>query len=94
MLTQIFNDFKSVFEKSLLECGGEIEGTSGVLTSPGYPNSFAHRHSCSWTIRAPPGRKVTLTFTDFDLEQPVTVANRTRCQYDWIMVSYLLVCFQ
>ena len=72
----------------LLECGGEIEGTEGVIQSPGYPNSFAHRHSCTWTIRAPPGRKVTLTFEDFDLEESVTtLGNRSLCQYDWIMVS-------
>ena len=69
------------------ECGGQFEASSGVISSPGYPNSFAHRHSCTWTITAPPGRKVSLTFEDFDLEQPVTWDNRSTCQYDWIMVS-------
>ena len=69
------------------ECGGQLEASSGVISSPGYPNSFAHRHSCTWTITAPPGRKVALTFEDFDLEQPVTWGNRSTCQYDWIMVS-------
>ena len=71
-----------------LECGGEIEGTMGTIQSPGYPASFAHRHMCTWTIRAPEGRKVTLTFEDFDLEQPMSIRNRTTCSYDWIMVSF------
>ena len=69
------------------ECGGSIEGTSGEISSPGYPNSFAHRHLCTWVITAPQGRAVTITFEDFDLEQPVSWANRSSCQYDWIMVS-------
>lgn len=69
------------------ECGGRIEGTSGEISSPGYPSSFAHRHSCTWVITAPQGRAVTITFEDFDLEQPVSWANRSSCQYDWIMVS-------
>ena len=69
------------------ECGGSIEGTSGEISSPGYPNSFAHRHMCNWVITAPQGRAVTITFEDFDLEQPVSLANRSSCQYDWIMVS-------
>ena len=77
------------------ECGGEIEGTEGVLRSPGYPNSFAHRHSCTWTIRAPPGRKVTLTFDDFDLEQPRTLYNNeTYCQYDSIMVCTIFILYE
>ena len=72
---------------NILECGGDIEGTEGSIQSPGYPNSFAHRHSCTWRIRAPLGRKVTLTFLDLDLEPPVTFRNRTTCRYDWLMVS-------
>ena len=69
------------------ECGGDIEGTEGSIQSPGYPNTFAHRHSCTWRIRVPLGRKVTLTFEDFDLEGPVSYRNSSACRYDWLMVS-------
>ena len=69
------------------ECGGDIEGTEGSIQSPGYPNTFAHRHSCSWRIRVPLGRKVTLTFEDFDLEAPISYRNSSACRYDWLMVS-------
>ena len=68
------------------ECGGDIEGTEGSIQSPGYPNTFAHRHSCSWRIRVPLGRKVTLTFEDFDLEAPISYGNNSACRYDWLMV--------
>ena len=71
------------------ECGGDFEGTTGTIQSPGYPVGFAHRHACSWKITVPEGRKVTLTFEDFDLEQPEAlghITNGTWCRYDKIKV--------
>ena len=59
----------------------------GSIQSPGYPASFAHRHYCHWIIKAPEGRKVTLTFEDFDLEGPTVYRNQTDCYYDFMMVS-------
>ena len=72
--------------KHFLECGGQLEGSSGVFQSPGYPHSYPHRHMCLWTITVPEGRwdvfwrvsllnffccrRVRLTFLDFDLEPP------------------------
>ena len=41
------------------ECGGQLEGSSGVLQSPGYPHSFPHRHMCLWTITVPEGRQAS-----------------------------------
>ena len=38
------------------ECGGQLEGSSGVFQSPGYPHSYPHRHMCLWTITVPEGR--------------------------------------
>ena len=52
---------KNLF-KNLTECGGLIEGTSGVIQSPGYPNGYPHRHICRWDIVGPPGRSVKLEF--------------------------------
>jgi hypothetical protein len=39
-----------------------IEGTSGVIQSPGYPNGYPHRHICRWDIVGPPGRSVKVVF--------------------------------
>eukprot|EP00094_Tigriopus_californicus_P007480 TCALIF_07202-PA protein Name:"Similar to CUBN Cubilin (Canis familiaris)" AED:0.20 eAED:0.21 QI:0/0.76/0.57/0.97/0.85/0.88/35/0/3998 len=52
------------------ECGGVLQGDSGVIESPGYPNGYAHHLYCSWTIKAPLGRSVSLQFEDLDLERP------------------------
>ena len=70
-------------------CGGTIEGTSGVLQTPGYPHGYPHRHICIWNIIGPVGRSVKLTFTDFDLEAPTGIrnSNRTSCKYDYVYVS-------
>ncbi|GIX69295.1 cubilin [Caerostris extrusa] len=39
-------------------CGDYLEGTSGVITSPNYPNALAAVRDCRWRFSAPPGRRV------------------------------------
>jgi len=41
---------------------------SEVLTSPGYPDSYADNLNCVWNITAQPGYFVYLVFNDFRLE--------------------------
>ena len=36
----------------ILECGGILEGMTGTLRSPGYPNGYPHAHICQWIIKA------------------------------------------
>ena len=31
---------------SVDECGGYLEGASGILQSPAYPSGYPHRHRC------------------------------------------------
>lgn len=50
----------------------------GVITSPNYPRNYPHNTQCIWVLRGTPGRKVTLTFTNFDVEAHGT------CSYDYI----------
>ena len=78
------------FKKTLFfvqECGGTIEGTSGTIQTPGYPHGYPHRHICVWNIIGPPGRSIKLTFSDFDLEPPLTRNNQSRCSFDYAYVS-------
>ena len=51
-------------------CGGSFNIDSGVITSPNYPRPYTHRRRCLWYITVPEGRRITLTFTDFQLENP------------------------
>ncbi|KAI8507586.1 hypothetical protein Bbelb_149660 [Branchiostoma belcheri] len=50
-------------------CGGNItNATTGVILSPGYPSWYAANLSCTWTLSAPEGTSLRLTFTNFTLE--------------------------
>ncbi|CAL1282886.1 unnamed protein product [Larinioides sclopetarius] len=48
-------------------CGDYIEGQTGVITSPNYPNAVSAASDCTWRISAPEGRRVKLTFQAFNL---------------------------
>lgn len=58
-----------------------------TLTSPNYPGYYAHRRFCKWEIRVTPGRRITLTFNDLDIEE------HERCRYDAVMVSKAITQF-
>ena len=42
--------------------------TTGILTSPQYPDPYPAGIYCMWTLRADPGHKVSLTVTSFTLQ--------------------------
>jgi hypothetical protein len=70
--TGCINNYCATFQNltlflSLRGCGERLEGTYGVITSPGYPNAFAKPRRCSWSIFAPAGRKIKLTFNALNL---------------------------
>ncbi|KAL9847386.1 scavenger receptor cysteine-rich domain-containing protein DMBT1-like [Geothlypis trichas] len=61
-------------------CGGILQGLSGTLQSPGYPNSYPDNSYCVWSIRLQdPARRIQLQFTDVELEG-------SNCHYDAIEV--------
>ncbi|XP_078598815.1 seizure protein 6 homolog isoform X2 [Branchiostoma floridae x Branchiostoma japonicum] len=51
------------------ECGGSITNAStGVILSPGYPDRYAGNLSCTWSLSAPDGMSLRLTFNNFSME--------------------------
>ncbi|XP_077347020.1 cubilin isoform X1 [Lithobates pipiens] len=72
--------FRLQYEASLEECGGDIDGSTGALSSPNYPNLYPHDRVCDWRIRVPEGRRVTLTFHDLQLQ------DQQNCDYDYVAV--------
>lgn len=50
------------------ECGEDLNGTSGFLTSPNFPNDFPRNTDCASTIIVPAGLIIKLTFLNFTLE--------------------------
>jgi len=61
-------------------CDREITGTSGTVTSPGYPSSYAPGMDCTTIIRAPEGNTIKLIFTRFDIDKT------QGCNYDYLEI--------
>ncbi|XP_029331830.1 mannan-binding lectin serine protease 2 isoform X3 [Mus caroli] len=57
------------------------EPVFGRLASPGFPEKYADHQDRSWTLTAPPGYRLRLYFTHFDLELSY------RCEYDFVKLS-------
>ena len=61
--------------------GDFTSDTSGSFTSPRYPVNYPNDASCTWLIQGEAGKVISVTFTDFDLEDDET------CRYD-VMQAY------
>ena len=49
-------------------CGGELNGESGQLKSPNFPNNYGNNQNCEWVINVPAGSSIILDFeTPFDV---------------------------
>ncbi|KAF5295928.1 hypothetical protein FQR65_LT10359 [Abscondita terminalis] len=60
--------FSLFFNSSRDTCGGQLNTESGTITSPGYPMGNYNDIECEWIIKVPEGRRITLEFTDLDLD--------------------------
>ncbi|XP_060048215.1 cubilin [Erinaceus europaeus] len=54
--------YEIIWTSSSSGCGGTLYGDSGSVTSPGYPDTYPNHTHCEWTILAPAGRPVTVSF--------------------------------
>uniref|UniRef100_A0A286XEE8 Adhesion G-protein coupled receptor G6 n=1 Tax=Cavia porcellus TaxID=10141 RepID=A0A286XEE8_CAVPO len=50
-------------------CRLVLSSPSGTFTSPCYPNDYPNSQACLWTLRAPAGYIIQITFNDFDIEE-------------------------
>ncbi|KFO91204.1 CUB and sushi domain-containing protein 3, partial [Buceros rhinoceros silvestris] len=50
-------------------CGGTMRGSSGIISSPNFPNEYHNNADCTWTIVAEPGDTISFIFTDFQMEE-------------------------
>lgn len=66
----------------LLECGGELTGTYGSISSPGYPGNYPVNRNCIWTISTDPGLLITFAFGTLSLE------HHENCSYDYLEVRF------
>ncbi|XP_043552682.1 adhesion G-protein coupled receptor G6 [Chiloscyllium plagiosum] len=63
------------------KCTETLTGPTGQFTSPCFPREYVSDLSCKWTIRAPPGFIIQLTFHEFELEEA------QRCLYDLVSIN-------
>ncbi|KAK2884007.1 hypothetical protein Q8A67_017644 [Cirrhinus molitorella] len=67
--------------QSSVSCNLVLTDSQGSFTSPCYPNDYPPSQACKWTIQAPSGFIVQITFLDFELEEA------HGCIYDRIIIS-------
>ncbi|XP_069122184.1 cubilin-like [Argopecten irradians] len=61
-------------------CGGTLATSSGVITSPNFPNNYPHDRECVWAIVAPINIQVLLNVTDFEME------SHSNCMFDFLEI--------
>ncbi|KAE8596094.1 hypothetical protein XENTR_v10015965 [Xenopus tropicalis] len=72
--------FRIRYDASTEECGGDYTASSGIISSPNYPNLYPHNRVCEWRITVPAGRRVTLTINALLLQ------DQQNCDYDYVAV--------
>ncbi|XP_048035940.1 adhesion G-protein coupled receptor G6-like isoform X2 [Megalobrama amblycephala] len=80
-LLQIFFLTTAQSCQSSVSCNVVLTDSQGSFTSPCYPNDYPPSQACKWTIQAPAGFIVQITFLDFELEEA------HGCIYDRVVIS-------
>ncbi|XP_076437271.1 cubilin-like isoform X2 [Babylonia areolata] len=65
---------------AVADCNKQYSGTSGRITSPGYPGVYPRNVLCTSTVTAPPGYTLSFYFTRFYIER------HSRCAYDYLAI--------
>uniref|UniRef100_A0A087YB44 Adhesion G-protein coupled receptor G6 n=1 Tax=Poecilia formosa TaxID=48698 RepID=A0A087YB44_POEFO len=66
---------------SSINCNVVLTEAQGDFTSPCYPQKYPNSHTCKWTMQAPTGFIIQLSFLDFELEEAQD------CMYDRVVVN-------
>ncbi|XP_017157244.1 cubilin-like [Poecilia reticulata] len=74
--------FDATWTSSPHGCGGILYGDHGSFSSPNYPGSYPNNTHCEWSIKAPRGHVVTITFALFSIDDPGNCQNNFLKLYD------------
>ncbi|CAI9606326.1 unnamed protein product [Staurois parvus] len=61
-----------------VDCGGDLSGTSGTISSPNYPNRHQPFTYCVWNVKTPKNTIANLSFTEIFIEPD------SNCRFDFI----------
>uniref|UniRef100_A0A182Y0Z6 Cubilin n=1 Tax=Anopheles stephensi TaxID=30069 RepID=A0A182Y0Z6_ANOST len=64
-------------------CGGIRYQLNGTLRYPEFNGTYNHNARCAWLIKTNDTQVLDVTFTQFDLENPVSTGE---CKYDWLQI--------
>jgi hypothetical protein len=86
-----------VFNKKtfyLLVCNQTLTGFQGVIESPNFPDTDPDITECLWTIAAPSGNSINISFSHFDIvNNPIFqyfFQNKTKsCSESYLEVNYI-----
>lgn len=67
-------------------CNTELKSPTGVIESPNFPHAYPHNSNCTWTIVAPLGNRINLTFSHFSIESEGS--ENISCSYDFVEVPF------
>uniref|UniRef100_A0A3Q2CBD6 Zgc:154142 n=1 Tax=Cyprinodon variegatus TaxID=28743 RepID=A0A3Q2CBD6_CYPVA len=79
-------EWEAVYPEDIAEilgCGFTSKEETGVIKSQNWPKNYKANTECMWTITVPLGKKITLTFTHFDLEPKDLLSSKC---YDNVML--------
>ena len=71
----------------LAGCGGLLTRDQGEFEAPSLEEVYHENMDCEWVIRVPPGERIELNFTKFDLENPHRASGQ--CIWDYIEVWHI-----
>lgn len=61
----------------------------GVIESPNFPDKYPNNLQCDWTIKAPPGNKILVAFSQFETEEnyeELYGTSSSDCKYDYLEI--------
>ncbi|MED6285606.1 hypothetical protein CHARACLAT_030894, partial [Characodon lateralis] len=74
--------FDATWTSSPHGCGGILYGDHGSFSSPEYPGSYPNNTHCEWSVKAPRGHVVTITFAQISIDDPGDCQNNFLKLYD------------
>ncbi|XP_043205584.1 cubilin-like [Amphibalanus amphitrite] len=83
MVTDISLNGRGFHARYRVDCNNVVTGHRGVIESPNFPNRYPHDRDCTWTIKAPRGNALNISFSHFDVEDPIS----SGCEYDFLEIK-------
>ena len=67
----------------------KVDGSSGTIFTPDFPVPYQDYTTCGWLICVPGGKRVNLTFTDFELGKSVVDSKDNLCIRKSVDMDYV-----